>query len=125
MRRTKGTGCITQMSAGRYKYRGLIRVGVNKNENPKNKIFYGNTKREVENTTALIPKYGIGYNRCNALCELGNCKDCECKKLFASNRQKGVVTVEDFINRNFHNKKNSVSKEFQRLTDDEFYKEYL
>lgn len=49
MRRTKGTGCITQMSAGRYKYRGLIRVGVNKNWNPKNIIFYGNTKREVEN----------------------------------------------------------------------------
>lgn len=49
MRRAKGTGCITQMSNGRYKYRGLLRVGVNKNGNPKNKIFYGNTKREVEN----------------------------------------------------------------------------
>ena len=45
--------------------------------------------------------------------------------MFASNRQEVVVTVEDFINRNFHNKKNSVSKEFQRLTEDEFYKEYL
>ena len=77
------------------------------------------------NTTALIQKYGIGYNRCDALCELGSCKECECKKLFASNRQEGVVTVEDFINRNFHNKKNSVSKEFQRLTEDGFYRKYL
>ena len=48
MRRSKGTGCITAMKDGRYKYRGLIRIGVNKNGNPKNKVFYGNTKREVE-----------------------------------------------------------------------------
>ena len=48
MRRSKGTGCITAMKDGRYKYRGLIRIGVNKNGNPKNKVFYGNTKKEVE-----------------------------------------------------------------------------
>ena len=48
MRRSKGTGCITAMKDGQYKYRGLIRIGVNKNGNPKNKVFYGNTKKEVE-----------------------------------------------------------------------------
>lgn len=48
MRRSKGTSCITAMKDGRYKYRGLIRIGVNKNGNPKNKVFYGNTKKEVE-----------------------------------------------------------------------------
>lgn len=47
-RRTKGTGCITEMKSGKYKYRGLLRVGINANGNPKNKIFYGNTKKEVE-----------------------------------------------------------------------------
>lgn len=48
MRRTKGTGCITQMKSGKYKYRGILKIGINKNGNPKNKLFYGNTKKEVE-----------------------------------------------------------------------------
>lgn len=77
------------------------------------------------NTTALIMKYGTDYSQYNALCELGNCRNCLCKHLFASNRQEGVKTVEDFINRNFHNIKNPLSKEYQHITTDEFYREYL
>lgn len=49
MRRARATGCITPMKDGRYKHRGILRVGVNKNGKPKSKIFYGNTKKEVEN----------------------------------------------------------------------------
>lgn len=77
------------------------------------------------NTTALIQKYGTGYNKYDVLCELGNCKDCKCKHLFASNRQKDVVTVEDLINKNFNNKKSPVSKEYMHITDDGFYRKYL
>lgn len=46
-RRTKGTGCITEIKNGKYKYRGLLTIGINKNGNPKKKVFYGNTKKEV------------------------------------------------------------------------------
>ena len=62
MRRSKGTGCITAMKDGRYKYRGLIRIGVNKNGNPKNKVFYGNTKKEVEEKNRSFPELMLGKN---------------------------------------------------------------
>ena len=39
MRRTRGSGCITPIKTGRYKYRGLMRIGINKNGMPKNKVL--------------------------------------------------------------------------------------
>lgn len=52
------------------------------------------------NTTAMLMKYGNGYNLQNVYDELAGFGDDKCAGVFRSNRQKGVITIRDFMNRN-------------------------
>lgn len=77
------------------------------------------------NTTAMLMKYGIGYNLQNVYDELAGFGNDKCAGVFTSNRQKGVITVTDFMNRNIESKVNPTGKRFQHLTNDEFYRGYI
>ena len=78
------------------------------------------------NTTALLNKYGSGYGLQNIYDEIGCYADCNCKSLFASNRQKGVTTVSDFFTLNIDSAKNPTGKAFQYIPqNDSLYNGYI
>ena len=77
------------------------------------------------NTTAMLKKYGMGYGINNIYDELGCYGDCVCIGLFPSNRQKGVVTVTDYFERNIASDKNPTGTKFQYIPKDEFYADYI
>ena len=77
------------------------------------------------NTTAMLKKYGTGYGINNIYDELGCYGDCVCIGLFPSNRQKGVVTVMDYFERNIASDKNPTGTKFQYIPKDEFYADYI
>lgn len=67
------------------------------------------------NTTAMLNSVGRGYSVDDVLNSARNdgIIDCKCKGLFASNRQKNVSTVGDFIRNNFANQRNPMCPEIQ------------
>ena len=78
------------------------------------------------NTTALLKKYGSDYSLQNVYDEIGCYGNCSCKSLFASNRQKDVITVSDFFKSNINSIKNPAGKPFQYIPEnDSFYKGYI
>lgn len=64
--------------------------------------------------TAMIKKYGIEYAKEQIDEELffNNYRDCECCKLFTSNRQEGCVSVQDFYDKRFYRKSSPFSPQF-------------
>lgn len=71
------------------------------------------------NNTAMIRKYGIFYKKEQlddelALSGCGGCKACQ---LFASNRQEGCVSVQDFFDNRFCRKSSPFSPQFLRSYD--------
>ena len=68
------------------------------------------------NTTSMI----MNYNRWRAddvLHECGKLRNCVAKNLFASNRQEGCVTVEDFIKIRFSRPSSPISPKFQYIPE--------
>lgn len=82
-------------------------------------------KSTTFNTTAMIMKYGRDYNLQNVYDELDCFCECKCADVFTSNRQKGVITLRDFMNRNYDSKLNPTGKSFQHFTNDAFYSGYV
>ena len=82
-------------------------------------------KSTTFNTTAMIMKYGRDYNLQNVYDELDCFGECQCRGVFTSNRQKGVITLRDFMNRNYDSKLNPTGKSFQHFTNDAFYSGYV
>lgn len=66
------------------------------------------------NTTAMLKKYGIEYNKNQLDCELKECGICDCKAkhLFTSNRTEGCETVQEFYNKRFDRKTSPFSPKF-------------
>lgn len=67
------------------------------------------------NTTTILQTYGKNYNLDNVIeAAKKDCLvDCKCRHLFASNRQRGVVTVKDYLKKNFNNLKNPMCPSVQ------------
>jgi hypothetical protein len=66
------------------------------------------------NTTAMAKKYGLSWTKdelCRELDKSG-CKDCVVNNLFTSNRQEGLKTVGDFMERRYERKSSPFSPKF-------------
>ena len=66
------------------------------------------------NNTAMLEKYGLSYTKEQVDFELlmSGCAKCKANHLFASNRQKGGSTVQDFYNERFDRKSSPFSPKF-------------
>lgn len=73
------------------------------------------TKSTDFNNTALIHKYGQGYNLDNVKDEFNGCAGCKANYLFTSNRQEGCVSVEEFYDKRFDRKSSPFSPKFQYI----------
>lgn len=71
------------------------------------------------NNTAMVKKYGCWYGKehlDDELC-LSGYRDCKACQLFASNRQEGCVSVQDFFDKRFYRKSSPFSPQFLHGND--------
>lgn len=64
------------------------------------------------NNTAMLKKYGGGYNKEQLFKELEWCDVCKCYQLFTSNRQEWCKTVKEFYDKRFDRKSSPFSPKF-------------
>jgi len=69
-------------------------------------------KASCFNNTALFKKYGMDYSAKDVFAELGECAECRCNNLFASNRQEGCKTVREFYENRLLREDSPFSKKF-------------
>ena len=72
------------------------------------------------NVTAMLKAFNGVYDLNDVIeaAKKDGVSECKCKYLFASNRQEGVVTVEDYLMKNFCNKKSPMCPALQHYISD-------